>query len=146
MRWRTRKLPWTNRVRRFVKKAFQPPQPHHESPPCLSPPSDPLVPPFRLYAVLLGFNFFGFETKLAGNAATRATLRPSTSLGLGGQYLLSYSPKRRSYLILTHALRQIMQPSDPYTLPDRLPQTMRLCSRQTRMNQSPPLPNAGQRN
>ena len=42
-----------------------------------------------------GPDFFGFETKLAGNAATRATLKPSTSLGLGSQYFtFSFSEKR----------------------------------------------------
>lgn len=48
----------------------------------------------------LGFDFFGFGTELAGNAATRTTLRPSTSLGLGSQYFVFlFSERRCSRLI-----------------------------------------------
>ena len=46
-----------------------------------------------------GSNFVGFETKLAGNAATRASMRPSTAVGLGGGCMsFSRFPKRCSYL------------------------------------------------
>lgn len=46
------------------------------------------------------FDFFGFGTELAGNAATRTTLRPSTSLGLGSQYFVFlFSGRRYSCLI-----------------------------------------------
>lgn len=76
-------------MRGFVKKAFRLPHELHKSQPCLSPSSDALVPPFRSRTIPLGSDFFGFETTLAGNAATRAALRPSTSLGLGGQYPFS---------------------------------------------------------
>lgn len=45
----------------------------------------------------LGSDFVGFETKLAGNAATRARMRPSTALGLGGERMgFSRFPQRCS--------------------------------------------------
>lgn len=68
-------------------------------PPCLFPSSNLPVQPFRRCPIRVCFDFFGFETKLAGNAATRATLRPSTSLGLGSQYpTFPFSGRRCSYL------------------------------------------------
>jgi len=50
---------------------------------CLFPSSDPQVQPFHWYTIRVCFDS---ETKLGGNVATRATLRPSTSLGLSSQY------------------------------------------------------------
>lgn len=97
-----------NRVLDFSPTVFQPLRLHHESPHHVS-----LRPQMRRYRDFVGAppgfgsNFFGFETKLAGNGATRATLRPSTSLGLGGEcFTFPSSPKRCPYLTPALHLRR----------------------------------------
>ena len=85
-----------------------------------APPNSPHVsfrPQIRRYRNFvdtpsdLGFDFFGFETKLAGNAATRATLKPSTSLGLGGQYLSFSSSEKRHPNAHMALIQKICSPS-----------------------------------
>ena len=51
-----------------------------------------------------GSDFLGFETKLAGNVATRATLKPSTSLGLGGEYLTFPAPQSAIPISTPHSI------------------------------------------